>query len=90
MDRGFFLRAGVVLVLTALLGVCLAGGASAQNIPPAQKQAVRAACEADIRAACPGVRPGGGRLLQCVKDNPDRISQPCKDALVAAKAASVQ
>lgn len=90
MDRAFFLRAGLVLVFATLLGAAFAGAASAQNLSRAQAQAVRSACEADIRATCPGVQPGGGRLLQCIKANPDRISQPCKDALVAAKAAPVQ
>ncbi|MFT0862177.1 cysteine rich repeat-containing protein [Ancylobacter sp. G4_0304] len=90
MDRTFFLRAGIVLAFATLLGATFAGAASAQNLPPAQAKAVRAACEADIRATCPGVQPGGGRILQCIKANPDKISQPCKDALVAAKAASAQ
>lgn len=91
MDRAFFLGAGVVLVLTTQVGAAFAGDAApAQNPPRAQMQALRAACEADIRATCPGVQPGGGRLLQCVKDHPDKISKPCKDALVAAKAAAAQ
>jgi len=90
MDRAFFLRADLVLAFATLLGATLAGGASAQNLSRAQMQAVRAACQADIRATCPGVQPGGGRILQCINANPDKISQPCKDALVAAKATSAQ
>lgn len=90
MDRAFFLRAALVLAFATLLGAAFTASASAQNLSRAQMQAVRAACEADIRATCPGVQPGGGRILQCMKANPDKISQPCKDALVAARAASAQ
>lgn len=90
MDRAFFLRAGLVLAFAPLLGGTFAGAASAQKLSWAQMQSIRAACEADVHAACPGVQPGGGRILQCIKANPERISQPCKDALVAAKAASSQ
>lgn len=90
MDRAFFVRVGLVPALATLLGAAFSGAALAQNLSRAQAQAVRAACEADIRATCPGVQPGGGRILQCIKANPDKISQPCKDALVAAKAASAQ
>jgi hypothetical protein len=90
MDPAFFLRAGLVLAFATLLGAAFSGAAAAQNVSRAQAQAVRAACEADIRATCPGVRPGGGRILECIKANPDKISQPCKDALIAAKATSSQ
>ncbi|GLK72375.1 hypothetical protein KHC23_19575 [Ancylobacter dichloromethanicus] len=90
MDRALLFRAGLVLALATLLGGAFAGGASAQNLSRAQMQAIRAACEADIRSTCPGVQPGGGRILQCIKANPDKISQPCKDALVAAKVTPAQ
>ncbi|MBS9476936.1 cysteine rich repeat-containing protein [Ancylobacter radicis] len=90
MDRAFFIRAGLTLAFATLLGATFAGAVSAQNLSRAQMQAVRAACEADIRATCPGVQPGGGRILQCIKANPDRISEPCKEALAAAKVAPAQ
>lgn len=90
MDRAFFLRSGLVLAFATLLGAAFSGAATAQTLSRAQAQAVRAACEADIRATCPGVQPGGGRILQCIKANPDKISQPCKEALAAVKAAPAQ
>lgn len=90
MMRLFFFRAFRASAITALVGLAMAGAASAQALSRDQMQAVRAACEADIRATCPGVQPGGGRILQCIKANPDKISKPCKDALVAAKAETAQ
>jgi hypothetical protein len=52
---------------------------------PAVAQAVRAACAADARALCAGVQPGGGRIVQCMRDKRDSLSEGCRDALVAAR-----
>ncbi|MBS7553074.1 hypothetical protein KHC23_05350 [Ancylobacter dichloromethanicus] len=79
------MRASLVLVFSAI-----AGAAFSQNLSRAQMQSVRSACAADIKVACPGVQPGGGRIIACIKANPDKISQPCMDALVAAKAMQAQ
>lgn len=72
--------------LAALL-LITAGAAHAQQIDRAQAQALRAACEADIKRLCPGVSPGGGRLLACVKEKPEQLSAPCASALQKAAAA---
>ena len=66
-----------------------AQSAPAQS-PPAQapsEQAVaaaRAACEADIQKLCAGVKPGGGRILACLKQHKDQVSDGCKQAVVKA------
>lgn len=85
MNRAHFIRAALVVAFASI-----AGAAFAQNLSRAQMQALRAACEADMRTVCAGIRPGGGRLLQCIQANPDKISQPCKDAFASAKAARAQ
>lgn len=90
MVRVFTIRAGRATAIAGLVGLAITGAASAQALSRDQMQAVRTACEADIRATCPGVQPGGGRILQCIKANPDKISKPCKDALVAAKVEPAQ
>jgi len=79
----YFLKRGLLVVLFASL---VAGAASAQNISRAQQQALRSACEADMRAVCAGVQPGGGRLLQCIQANPEKISQGCKSAIASLQA----
>ncbi|CAI0344075.1 exported hypothetical protein [Hyphomicrobiales bacterium] len=48
--------------------------------------AVRAACQADFEKNCPGIRPGGGRLLACMRDKQALFSDGCKTALKAAEA----
>lgn len=77
----------VSMTMVAMLAVA-AGGAFAQNLSTAQLQALRSACASDVRAVCPGVQPGGGRILACVQANADKISQPCKDAIASAKPAN--
>jgi hypothetical protein len=58
--------------------------------PPAQapsQQAVadaRAACETDIQKLCSGVQPGGGRILACLKQHKDQVSDGCRQAVIKA------
>jgi cysteine rich repeat protein len=58
--------------------------------PPAQapsQQAVadaRAACATDIQKLCAGVKPGGGRILVCLKQHKDQVSDGCKQAVAKA------
>ena len=66
-------------------------GAFAQT-PPADgaqggRGMVRQACKADLDTYCKGVQPGGGRIKQCLQANRDKLSQGCKDAIAAMKAA---
>jgi hypothetical protein len=38
-------------------------------------------CAADIKAKCAEVKPGGGRIKDCVKTNAAEFSDPCKARL---------
>src|SRR5208282_1215677 len=68
----------VVLALTAVQSV-LADD-------PSGLAAVRNACTADAQKFCAGVAPGGGRIIACLKEHKDSLSDPCKQA--AAQAAN--
>jgi hypothetical protein len=74
--------------------ICMAAAAAAQaaradETPPAPSQeainAVRAACEADAKKLCAGVQPGGGRIIQCLAQHKDEVSDGCRQAVVKAK-----
>jgi hypothetical protein len=75
-----------------LVSICL--GAAAQFAvadgppPPAPStdaiNEAQAACKSDIQALCPSVQPGGGRILACLKEHKDKVSDPCKVAVVKA------
>ncbi|HTD10981.1 MAG TPA: cysteine rich repeat-containing protein [Steroidobacteraceae bacterium] len=76
---------------TLLLSICL--GAAAQFAladwpppapPPDPLSEARAACATDIQALCPGVQPGGGRILACLKEHQDKVSDGCKQAVAKA------
>src|ERR1700752_2813181 len=45
-----------------------------------QLKEVHEACEDDIMVFCPGVKPGGGRIAQCLKANKAWLSLECKSA----------
>jgi hypothetical protein len=51
---------------------------------------VRAACQADAQNVCPGVQAGGGRILNCLAQHKDTVSDACKQALIKARQAQGQ
>lgn len=46
---------------------------------------IRAACAGDIRRLCPGVQPGGGRVVQCLMAQRVALSPPCGAQLAALR-----
>jgi len=57
--------------------------ALAQQAPPVSAD-VRHACHADFEKFCPGVRPGGGRVKECMAPHKDELSAACREALFKA------
>jgi hypothetical protein len=55
--------------------------ASAQTLTAEQQ----AACKADYQKYCKGTMPGGGRIIACLNNQRDRISDACKKVVDAAK-----
>ncbi|HWT65850.1 MAG TPA: cysteine rich repeat-containing protein, partial [Terracidiphilus sp.] len=67
--------------LTLLLVLCNASAtvsAQANNQP--SLAALRAACADDVQRLCAGVQPGGGRIVACLKEHKDALSDQCKQA----------
>jgi hypothetical protein len=74
--------------LTLLLFYCAASAAPSARADEAAITAVlRAGCTADAQRLCAGVQPGGGRILVCLKEHKDSLSDQCKQA--AQRAASM-
>jgi hypothetical protein len=58
---------------------------------PGSNQTAKAAdplayCKADVARLCPGVAPGGGRLIECLKQHENEVTVGCAKALKAIKA----
>jgi len=64
-------------------GLLIALAASPAQAQPA---ALQAACAQDATALCPGVKPGGGRILACFRQKSAQLSDGCRSALRQARA----
>ncbi len=73
---------GAQLKLTALLAgvfcVFLMGTASAE-------QEGGRPCSDDAAKLCKGVKPGEGRIVNCLKEHKDQLSPACKEHIAKAK-----
>ena len=68
----------VAATLVLSSGLSLAADQPVSNGP-------RAACKADVETLCPGIQPGGGRIIACLQQNAAQVSAACKDALARAR-----
>ncbi|WP_395699280.1 cysteine rich repeat-containing protein [Aquabacterium sp.] len=73
--------------ISAPLLLALAAAALAPSTFAAERGRVTEACKADIKKLCPGVKPGGGRIAECLKDKKDQMSDECKADLAKNAAA---
>src|ERR1700685_2558889 len=69
--------------LRLLLVVCAATAAQSARAQD-QLAAIRAACAEDAQKLCAGVQPGGGRIVACLKEHKDSLSDRCKQAAALA------
>jgi len=66
--------AWVSLAAFALLGSAMAANAAGLSY-----------CKADAERLCPGVPPGGGRLIACLKEHKEEVSIGCGKAIQKLK-----
>nr|MEA2796859.1 hypothetical protein [Phenylobacterium sp.] len=76
-------------IAVALAALSIGGAAFAQEAPgggqgptpemQAARQAMRQACAADAKTLCDGKM--GREEMMCMRENADKISAPCKDAM---------
>jgi hypothetical protein len=72
-----------MLTPVAVLWLLSAGAVLAAD--PTASPSPRAACKSDVDKLCPGIQPGGGRIIACLKQNQAQVSAACKDALAKAR-----
>jgi hypothetical protein len=54
-----------------------------KNIAKAKKKAreVKEACKDDAQRLCEGIKPGGGKIMQCLKQHDDELTAECKEQM---------
>ena len=67
------------------LGVVVLGLVTGAMPPEGETQDM--ACTKEIQAFCADVQPGGGRILQCLKDNDPKLSPACVERIHDLEAA---
>src|SRR5208282_2353250 len=70
----------LLLSLTVFSVSSARAGQSAQAADQQSLAAIRAACAEDAQKLCAGVQPGGGRIVACLKEHKDSLSDRCKKA----------
>jgi hypothetical protein len=68
--------------------LCSIAGAAALCVAVAFAPGVLAApsCKADVDKFCAQVKPGGARIVQCLKQNEAQLSDSCKERIKMAQA----
>lgn len=51
---------------------------SLSSAAPAQEGGHRGACRADAQKLCAGIEHGGGRILDCLAGQKDKLSDDCR------------
>jgi hypothetical protein len=79
-----------ILCVVAVAHVALVGdllrpqGLSAQTASPQPSADPRGACAADVQKLCSDVPTGGGRIIACLKQHKEEVSDRCKQAIASA------
>jgi hypothetical protein len=85
----FSKRKGVTTMLSRQVAVASVLAVVLVSLSPptvrAQGGETLSRCKADAEKICPGVTPGGGKLIECLKQHPDDVSVGCAKALKAVK-----
>lgn len=53
--------------------------------PRQEAMLLRRACAMDYRTYCGEVPPGGGRIIECLRENGPSLSHRCRSALISAR-----
>ncbi len=74
----------IVFIVAVLAASLLRPQTSPAQTTTPQPSDARTACASDVQKLCAGVPAGGGRVLTCLKQHKDEVSDGCKQAILAA------
>lgn len=80
MKRATAILSAAISVL-ALLWSGTSSEVAAQGLRRIEGRGLIARCGEDVLRLCPGVRPGGGRIIVCLNSQAEKLSQSCFQAL---------
>jgi hypothetical protein len=85
--RRFLRNEGMVMIVRQLMTASLLSLAliSLPGFAHAQAAGPLAYCKEDAARLCPGVTPGGGKLIGCLKQHENEVSVGCAKELKAVK-----
>jgi hypothetical protein len=72
------IKKGILSIVSIALALAFAGAAAA-------KDEGGRPCKADVQKFCKDVKPGGGRIIACLKEHESDLSPECKAAGAKAK-----
>jgi hypothetical protein len=81
-------RLPLMLAVTLACSLVHVGAAFAQGMIRVQAPPFRQACIPDYMRFCRGVLPGRGRIILCLNDHVNELTQPCFQALALRGLAS--
>ena len=80
------IRTARLVVLCASLAVAINSSFAQQPSQKGGKGGADRVCHEDAKKFCSGVRPGGGRIYNCLTSHSAELAPACRDRLTAAKA----
>jgi hypothetical protein len=72
----------IVCLIAVLAESLLRPRTSTAQASSPQLSDARTACASDVQKLCPSVPSGGGRILACLKQHKDEVSDGCKRAIL--------
>ncbi len=74
----------LTLVISAAVFAAMSAAVAADTADkPGGKGQHQGACAKDVERLCPGVQPGEGRIVQCMKAHQNEVSPECKTDMQA-------
>jgi Cysteine rich repeat len=70
-------------IMRIVLGLLFLAALSLPDMALAQTAAEREACRTDFEKFCPGVRPGGGRIIECLGEHLSELTPECQKVVKA-------
>lgn len=90
-DTRFACKRSALLVNLLAMAIIQAAGAQEAPVSPATVlNELKAACQEDAQKLCAGVQPGGGRIINCLLQHKDAVSDACRQAFIKAQQAAAQ